>query len=406
MGLIKAAAGAIGSTLGDQWKEAIRCPDMGNEILMKKVTTPTGVISNGSTIIVGPGQCAIIYDNGRVLDASAEEGFYTFDSSSTPSLFAGQFGDMFKEMWTRFTYNGATSKQQAVFFFNTKQIIKNPFGTKNPIPFQDWSHAIKNEIMGEIMPLLVKVKCFGTYVFRISDPSLFMQEIAGTADVYKKDELLEQIRSEVLSVFQNVVNELGNSENKVPIGEMPSQTDEIEAMLKERSYDQGLREKGLKITTFSVESVILDEESEKAINEYEHNANSRMQQGRILDVMEKAASNESGAVNGFLGIGMANMAGGNMFGGVMNNAFNPNNAQVPPQPAAPQGEQLNTTAATSTPVAAPSGTVCSNCGQPVVGKFCANCGTPVASSEPQKKFCTNCGAEVTGNFCTNCGTKA
>ena len=125
MGLIKAATGAVSSTLKDQWKEAIRCEDMTNEILMVKKTTPTGVITNKSTIIVAPGQCAIIYDNGRVIDATAEEGIYTFDSSSSPSFFAGQFGAVFKEMWQRFTYNGATSKEQAVFFFNIKEIMDN-----------------------------------------------------------------------------------------------------------------------------------------------------------------------------------------------------------------------------------------------------------------------------------------
>ena len=130
MGLIKAAVGAIGSTLHDQWKEAIRCEDMGNDILMMKKTTPTGVITNKSTVIVGPGQCAIIYDNGRVIDATAEEGFYTFDDSSSPSFFAGQFGAVFKEMWQRFTYNGATAKEQAVFFFNIKEIINNNYGTQ------------------------------------------------------------------------------------------------------------------------------------------------------------------------------------------------------------------------------------------------------------------------------------
>lgn len=86
MGLIKAAVGAVSSTFKDQWKEAIRCEDLGNDILMMKKTTPNGVISNKSTIIVGPGQCAVIYDNGRIIDATAEEGFYTFDSSSTPSF--------------------------------------------------------------------------------------------------------------------------------------------------------------------------------------------------------------------------------------------------------------------------------------------------------------------------------
>ena len=140
MGLILAAAGAIGSTMHDQWKEAIRCGDMDNNTLMKKVTTPNGVISNGSTVIVGPGQCAIIYDNGRVVDATAEEGVYTFDTSGTPSFFAGQFGAVFKEMWQRFTYNGASAKQQAVFFFNIKEIIDNNFGTSTPVMFQDWSH--------------------------------------------------------------------------------------------------------------------------------------------------------------------------------------------------------------------------------------------------------------------------
>ncbi len=128
MGLIKVAKDAIMSTLEDQWKEAIRCDEMTNEILMIKKTTSTGVISNGSTIVVAPGQCAIIYDNGKIIDATAEEGLYMFDTSSTPSFFEGQFKDTFKEMWERFTYNGVSSKQQAVFFFNMKEIMENRFG--------------------------------------------------------------------------------------------------------------------------------------------------------------------------------------------------------------------------------------------------------------------------------------
>ena len=125
MGLIKAAKEAIKGTLGDQWKEAIRCENMENDVLMKKVTTPNGVISNKSTIIVAPGQCAVIYDNGKVIDATAEEGVYQFDSSTTPSFFAGDFGKTFKEMWERFTYNGATAKEQSVFFFNLNFLAKN-----------------------------------------------------------------------------------------------------------------------------------------------------------------------------------------------------------------------------------------------------------------------------------------
>ena len=349
MGLIKSAASAIGSTMHDQWKEAIRCEDLGNEILMMKKTTPTGVITNKSTIIVAPGQCAIIYDNGKVIDATAEEGIYEFDSSSSPSFFAGQFGDVFKEMWQRFTYDGATSKQQAVFFFNIKEIMDNKFGTPAPIPFQDWSHAIPNQMTGEKIPLRVEIKCFGKYTFKISNPALFMSEIAGVADVYKKEDVVEQIRTEVMAVFQNVTNELGNSKYKVPVLEMPSYTDEIKQMMDVAVYDENTKRRGLTITGFSVESVTLTEESEKKIDEYELSANSYMQQGRLVgayaDATQKAAENANGAANGFMGIGMMNMASGNVVGGATTGpwANNPQsvtqqNQQTPTQPTTAQAQ--------------------------------------------------------------------
>ena len=291
MGLIKAAVGAIGGTLKDQFKEAIRCDDMTNEILMMKKTTPTGVISNQSTIIVAPGQCAIIYDNGRVIDATAEEGIYQFDTSSTPSFFAGQFKDTFKEMWQRFTYGGGSAKEQAVFFFNIKEIMDNKFGTPAPIPFQDWSHPIPNQMTNTINPLRVEIKCFGTYTFSIINPAIFMNKLAGTANVYKKSEVVEQLRSEVLAVFQNVVNELGTEKYKVPVLEMPSQTDEIRAMMDEKVFDEKIRERGIKIESFSVESVTLDDESEKKIDNYELSSNAYMQQGKMVDAYSEAMKN-------------------------------------------------------------------------------------------------------------------
>ena len=316
MGLFKAAAGAIGGTFKDQWKEAIRCEDMTNDILMVKKTTETGVISNKSTIIVAPGQCAIIFDNGRVIDATAEEGIYTFDSSSTPSFFAGQFGEVFKEMWQRFTYNGASAKEQAVFFFNIKEIINNKFGTPAPIPFQDWSHPIPNQMTGTITPLRVEVKCFGKYTFKICNPAQFMNEIAGTANVYRKSDLVEQMRSEVIAAFQNVLNELGNSVHKVPVLELPSQTDEIKQIMDEKVFDEPIRKRGISIVGFAVESVTLDEESEKKIDDYELSSNANMQQGRLVgayaNAVQDAANNANGAVNGFMGIGMMNMASGGM----------------------------------------------------------------------------------------------
>ena len=133
MGLIKAATAAVGSTLHDQWKDYIKCENLDNDTLMVKKTTENGIISKDSAIQVAPGQIAVIFQSGKILDATAEEGIYTFDESSSPSFFAGQFGAVFKEMWNRFVYNGAPSKEQAVFYINGKEIIDNKFGTPAPV---------------------------------------------------------------------------------------------------------------------------------------------------------------------------------------------------------------------------------------------------------------------------------
>jgi len=210
MGLIKAAVSAVKGTFGDQFLTAIQCEDMGNDVLMVKKTNENGVIAKGSRIIVEHGQVALLLDNGRVLDATAEPGVYEFDESSSPSFFAGQFGPVFKEMWERFKFGGADAKEQAVYFFNTKEIVDNKFGTPAPIPFQDWSHPIPNQMTNTISPMRVEIKCFGKYTFKIANPALFMSTISGNVDVYRKNMVVEQIRTEVISVFQNITNELGS----------------------------------------------------------------------------------------------------------------------------------------------------------------------------------------------------
>ena len=409
MGLIKAAVGAISSTLGDQWKEAIRCDNMNNDILMMKKTTPNGVISNGSTIIVAPGQCAVIFDNGKVIDATAEEGIYTFDSSSTPSFFAGQFKDTFKEMWLRFTYNGGTSKEQAVYFFNIKEIVDNKFGTATPIPFQDWSHPIPNRMTNTISPLSVKIRCYGTYTFRIDNPAIFMQEVAGTADTYYKSSILEQIRSEVIAAFQNVLNELGNSDNKVPVLEMPSQTDEMKEMMDKNIFDEQIRRRGLKLISFAVESVSLEEESEKKINEYELSSNTYMQQGRMTsayaNAIENAAKNANGAANGFMGIGMMNMATGGATNGVANSVwqntgdgssqnYNPyakvekNNENPVTAEEMTQNEEKQEENKTEENLENAQNAEQSNENTAITQKMCKRCGN---MNPANSKFCNNCG---------------
>ncbi len=420
MGLIKAAGGAIKSTFADQWKEVIRCDDLNNDTLMKKVTTENGVITNKSTIIVAPGQCAIIFDNGRVIDATAEEGLYTFDSSSSPSFFAGDFGKTFKEMWERFTYNGASAKQQAVFFFNIKEIIDNKFGTPAPIPFQDWSHPIPNQMTNTLSPMRVEIKCFGKYTFKITNPALFMQELAGTADVYPKAKLIEQIRAEVIAVFQNLVNELGSERHKVPVLEMPSQTDEIRKMMDEMVFDEPVKKRGISILGFAVESVTLDEESEKKIDDYELSSNAHIQQGRLVDAyaeaIQSAAANKSGSMNGFMGIGMMNMATNGMMGGVANTPWQ--NTQGSQMDLSKNNEQQNVA---QTKEAQPNGIKdigmkqeeaplatgewkC-ECGATNDGKFCSNCGK--AKPVLEQKKCPKCGAnnEPNDKFCSECGTK-
>ncbi len=377
MGLIRAAVGAVGSTLHDQWKEYIRCEDLGNDILMKRVSTPNGIISKDSAIQVSPGQIAVIFQSGKILDATAEEGIYTFDESSSPTFFAGQFGDVFKEMWTRFTYNGGVAKEQAVFYINAKEIIDNKFGTPAPVPFQDWSHPIPNQMTKELTPLRVQVKCFGKYTFKVSDPAIFMSKIAGTADEYRKDDLLEQMRSEVVGAFQNVLNELGNSEHKVPVLELPSATDEIKTAMDGKVFDQPIRDRGISLVGFVIESVTLDEESNAKIDNYELSANGYMQQGTLVGsygkAVQDAAKNEGGAVNAFMGMGMMNMASGNVVGGAAAGAFTGQGTDID-QMRDGKGEAQ---AAPETPAEGDG--------------FCTKCGAPVKAGS---KFCSKCGAEL------------
>ena len=386
MGLIKAAVESAKSTLHDQWKDYIKCDDLGQDILMKKVTTPNGIISKDSAIQVSPGQIAVIFQSGQILDATAEDGIYTFDQSSSPSFFAGQFGAVFKEMWNRFVYNGGTSKEQAVFYINAKEIMDNKFGTPAPIPFQDWSHAVPNQMTGSINPLSVKVKCFGKYTFKISDPATFMSKVAGTAEEYRKDEIVEQMRSEVVGAFQNVLNELGNSEHKVPVLELPSSTDEIKTAMDEKVFDQPIRDRGMNIVGFVVESVTLDEDSEAKINNYELSSNAYMQQGTLTgayaNAVQDAAKNANGAANGFMGIGMMNMASGGVVGGAATNAMNPQANNGSTQNYDPYGnsaEQPVKPAKEAAPEAPAAG-----------AKFCPNCGTPSNGSN----FCSNCGNKM------------
>ena len=394
MGLIKSIVSSVGGTLHDQWQDLIKCEDLGNDILMKKVSSPTGQISKGSRILVSPGQVAVIMDSGKIVDATAEDGVYEFDASTSPSFFGGQFGQVFGEMWQRFKYNGTPNKEQAVFYFNSKEILDNKFGTATPIPFQDWSHPIPNQMTGTYSPMRVEVRCYGKYTFRIIDPARFMEVHAGTADVVTKTEITEQMRAEVMASFQNVLNELGTSAHKVPVLELPSQTDEIKAVMDQKVFDEAIRNRGLQLVGFAVESVTPDEESSRKLDNYELASNSMMQQGHLVgayaNAVQDAAKNEGGAAQGFMEIGMMNMASGGMMGGVSQAPFQANN-QAPQNPIDPfQNNQPSPVTQTpaETPVAQPEPKV-ETLETVATPKFCSNCGHPTSG----------------GNFCSNCGNK-
>ena len=244
---------------------------------------------------------------------------------------------------------------------------------------------------GSLSPMGVNVRCYGKYTFRLDDVALFMRNHAGTGTVVKKKDITEQMRSEVIAAFQNVLNEMGNSKHRVPVLELPSYTDEMKQVMDERVFDEPIRARGVRLVSFTVESVSLDEASQEKIDRYEYSSNSMMQQGKIIDVMGDAANNPGGAGNAFIGLGMMNAGTGGMTGGVMQNAWGSQGQQQNYDPYGPQGGGK------------PQGVPCPKCGTPITGKFCPECGTPAPAPKAAKK-CPKCGTETTGKFCPECGT--
>lgn len=391
MGLIKAALGAVGGTLHDTWLDAIKCEDLGNSTLMIKKTTGNNIISKGSRIIVNPGQVAIIVDNGKILDAAAQPGPYTFDSSTSPSFFSGDFGEVFEEMAERFTYGGTPGREQAVYFINTKEIIGNKFGTPAPVPYKDWGHPNFNPRNNSMYPMAVNIKAFGTFTFKISDPFRFMSQIGGTAQRYTKEMLEEQLKSEFIAAFKNTLAELGSDNYKIEAMDLPHKDDEIVAAMNGKKYDANIADRGITIVSVAVESIKFDEESDRKIRDYELSdayTQSGYMAGATGRAMEAAANNQGGAVAGFMGVGMAQNLGGanNVLGNMMTAQKNAQAAQAP----------------------SATGTWDCGCGKKGnAGKFCSNCGTKAPSGAAQYK-CDKCGWEPEDKsnppkFCANCG---
>lgn len=409
MGLIKAGMGALGGTLADQWKEFFYCESMPKEVLVTKGQKRTtgrssntkgndNIISNGSGIAVADGQCMIIVEQGKVVEVCAEPGEFTYDTSTEPSIFSGNLGESIKETFKtvakRFTYGGDTGKDQRIYYFNTKEILENRFGTANPIPFRVVDSKIGLDID-------VSIRCSGVYSYKIVDPLLFYSNVCGNVEQeYSREELDSTLKTEFISALQPAFGRLSEMELR-PNQIVTHNTDLENAMNTALSEKWGAL-RGLKVVSIALGSVTLPDEDAELIKQAQRTAIMRDPTmaaatlvGAQADAMKTAAGNEAGAMTGFMGMGMAmNAAGGGM------NAQNlfAMGQQQQAQQAAPTPQP------TPAPQAAPAagGWKCA-CGTTVTGNFCPNCGTKRPAED--EGWTCSCGAVNKGKFCTNCGAK-
>lgn len=370
MGLIKAASGAIKGTLADQWKEFFYCEAMEKDVLAvkghKRVSGRfsgnrgnDNVITDGSGIAVADGQCMIIVEQGKVAEVCAEPGEFTYDSSAEPSIFAGNLSEgilqTFEIVKKRFIQGGDTGKDQRVYYFNTKELIDNKFGTASPIPFR-----VVDRNIG--LDLDVSVRCNGVYSYKIVDPLLFYTNVCGNVDdVYLREELEGQLKAEFVSALQPAFAKI--SELQIRPSAIPGHVEELCAAMNDALTRKWLQLRGIAVVSIAMNSVTLPEEDAEMIKTAQKNAmflNPAMAAaalaGAQADAMKAAASNPAGAMAGFMGMGMANQAGGIN----MQNLY-----QMAAQQQAMQ--------------AAPAGVWRCQCGAENTGKFCSECGRPKPS---------------------------
>ena len=394
MGLIKAGLGALKGTLADQWKEYFYCEAMDKDTMVVKGRKRVGarssntkgsdnIISNGSVIAVADGQCMMIVEQGQIVEVCAEPGEFTYDTSTEPSIFSGSLGESiletFKTVGKRFAFGGDTGKDQRVYYFNTKELLDNKFGTPNPIPFRVVDSKIGLDVD-------VSVRCSGVYSYRIADPLLFYTKVCGNVSQdYTRDELNSQLKSEFISALQPAFAKLSDLELR-PNQIVAHNTDLENAMNEALSVKWG-ELRGQQVVSIALGSVTLPPEDAEMIKQLQRTAvlQNPMMAGATLvgaqaDAMKAAASNQAGAMTGFMGMGMAANAGG------MNaqNLFAMGQQQQAQQPA---------------PTA--DGWKCS-CGATVTGKFCPECGSPKPTEDG---WTCGRGAVNQGKFCQNCGAK-
>ena len=389
MGLIKAAIKSVGGVFADQWKEYFTCDALSSDELVKKgekhnskrsVNTKgsDNVISNGSGIVVADGQCMMIVDSGKIVEFSAEPGEYTYDSSSEPSIFYGGFGkgllDSFKAMGRRIGYGADEARDQRVYYFNTKEILDNKFGTPNPVPFRLVDKRIDLDID-------VSVRCAGVYSYRISDPMKFYKSIAGNlSGTFYRSSLDSQLKSEFISSLQPAFGRL--SQMGMRPNEIVTHTTELEEALNNVLSDKWGENRGLEVATVAIATLTIPEEDQELIKNAQMSvvySDASRAAGLFVssqaEAMKKAAENKNGAYAGFMGM---NMAGGADTSSLFKMAQEKKDKEE-------SGDFWT----------------CS-CGAKNKGKFCTECG---AQRRTLSSWVCSCGAVNTGKFCSECGKK-
>lgn len=398
MGLIQAGLGAIGGALADSWKDFFYCEAMPADVLVTKGVRRAGkrssntkgtenIITAGSVIAVADGQCMIIVEQGKVVELCAEPGEFTWDTSTEPSIFSGKLGkgilETFKSIGRRFTFGGEPGKDQRIYYINTKEIIGNKYGTAAPVPFRVVDQRAR-------LDMDISVKCFGEYSYHIADPILFYTNVcANVSGDYKRDNIDSQLKTELLTALQPAFAVL--SEKGIRYSALPGHTAELADSLNDQLSEKWRNLRGIEIVSFGISSIKADEEDEKKIKQMQEQAaytDPTMLAARLgsaqANAMEAAANNTNGAMNAFMGMGMAGMAGG------MNaqSLFAMGQQQAAPQQSAPQGGA--------------DSWKCS-CGANASGKFCPECGKPKPAAGGS--WTCSCGTQNKGKFCSNCGSK-
>ena len=404
MGLIKAMTGAAGGVMADQWKEYFYCDSLPENVLAargyKRVSGRSSnrgsdnIISNGSIIAVADGQCMMIVEQGKIVELCAEPGEFVYDTSTEPSIFSGKLGDAilatFKNIGKRFTFGGEAPKDQRVYYFNTKELIGNKYGTPSPVPFR-----VVDQRAG--IDIDIAIRCFGEYSYRICDPILFYTNVCGNVGAdYTRDRLDGQLKTELLTALQPAFAKI--SEMGIRYSALPGHTMELAEALNDVLSSKWKNLRGLEIVSFGVSSVKASEEDEQMIKELQRNVAfmdptraAAHLVGAQASAMQSAAANQgAGPAMAFMGMNMAgNMGGMNAQSLYQMGAQQPAPAAPAPQPAAPAGWSCT-------------------CGQTgITGKFCPECGAkkPEPKSAAGSWKCPSCGATVTGKFCPECGTK-